>query len=341
VAIGSHYFGPEAMSVRLDWLSGPNTPELVREFFAAFGGLVLADTPGGCEELSGLVDPALRDLVGVLEPAADVPALPVAWRGNIVGRPVSALTLAIRIHDAQGARAGTALISKPGAGMAVVATVASAGDPRHFERMQTLAKARRRPGAILFADLEASSPLARRLPTASYFSLGRRLVRAADQCVIDAGGLVGRHGGDGVVAFFLAEIAGTESAAARGCIEAARALKRALPDVATRSGLEPGGVVLRFGLHWGSKLFVGQVTTSGRAEVNALGDEVNETARIEACATGGLTLASKDLLERLEDDDATALGLEPASLSYTALADLAGATEKARRDAPSIAVSKL
>jgi class 3 adenylate cyclase len=100
-------------------------------------------------------------------------------------------------------------------------------------------------------------------------------------------------------------------------------------------------VVLRFGLHWGSKLFVGQVTTSGRAEVNALGDEVNETARIEACATGGLMLASKDLLERLEGDDAAALGLDPAGLSYTALADLAGATEKARRDAPSVAVSTL
>jgi class 3 adenylate cyclase len=341
VALGSHYFGPQAMSARLGWQSGPNTPELVRELFAAFGGLVLADTPGGRDELSGLVDPALRDLVERLEPAADAPALPVAWRGNIVGRPVSALTFAVRIHNAQGDRAGTALVSKPGAGMAVVATVASAGDPRHFERMQTLAKAGRRPGAILFADLEASSLLARRLPTASYFSLGRRLVRTADQCVIDAGGLVGRHGGDGVVAFLLAEIAGTESAAARGCIEAARALQQALPEVAARSGLEPDAVVLRFGLHWGSKLFVGQVTTSGRAEVNALGDEVNETARIEACATGGLMLASKDLLERLEKEDATTLGLDPAGLSYTTLADLPGATEKARRDAPSIAVSEL
>jgi class 3 adenylate cyclase len=329
------------MRVRLSWKSGPNTPELARELFAAFGGLVLADTPGGREELSGLVDPALRDLVAGLEPAVDAPALPVAWRGNIVGRPVSALTFAIRIQDAQGERAGTALISKPGAGMAVVATVASAGDPRHFERMQTLAKAKRRPGAILFADLEASSLLARRLPTASYLSLGRRLVRVADQCVIDAGGTVGRHGGDGVVAFFLAEIAGTESAAARGCIEAARALQRALPDVATRSGLEPGAVVLRFGLHWGSKLFVGQVTTSGRAEVNALGDEVNETARIEACATGGLMLGSKDLLERLDSEEASALGLDTAGLSYTALADLSAATERARRDAPSIAVSEL
>jgi class 3 adenylate cyclase len=123
-------------------------------------------------------------------------------------------------------------------------------------------------------------------------------------------------------------------------IEAARALKRALPDVGTRSGLEADGVVMRFGLHWGSKLFVGQVTTSARAEVNALGDEVNETARIEAYPTCGLVLASKDLLERLEDDDATALNLGPARLSDTALADLPGATEKARRDAPSIAVSE-
>src|SRR5262249_4281545 len=84
------------------------------------------------------------------------------------------------------------------------------------------------------------------------------------------------------------------------------AVQRSLPEVAIRSGLDPDWVILRFGLHWGSKLFVGQVTTSGRAEVNALGDEVNETARIEACATGGLVLGSKDLLERLEDDDATA-----------------------------------
>ncbi len=118
-------------------------------------------------------------------------------------------------------------------------------------------------------------------------------------------------------------------------------LQRALPDFATRSGLEPDGVVLRSGLHWGSKLVVGQVTTSGRAEVNALGDEVNEAARIEACATGGLVLGSKDSLERLEDDDATALDLDPARLSYTALADLPSATEKARRDAPEIAVSEL
>ena len=38
---------------------------------------------------------------------------------------------------------------------------------------------------------------------------GRRYA-AWDRCVVDAGGIVGRHAGDGVVAFFLAETAGTE-----------------------------------------------------------------------------------------------------------------------------------
>ena len=338
VAIGAHYFGREATSTRLRWRSGPNTRELIRELFAVFGGLVLADTPGGRDELRALVDPALRDIVDGLSPVRVLPALPLAWHGTHVGMPVDALTVAARIRDEAGRLVGTTLVSKPGAGMAVLATVAVGGDPRHFERMQSVAKAGRRPAAILFGDLDGSSPLARRLPTASYFALGRRLVRAADRCVIDAGGLVGRHVGDGVVGFFLAQTAGSESAAARNCIAAARALRDALSDVATRSELEPADVVLRFGLHWGSKLYVGQVATSGRTEVNALGDEVNETARIEACATGGRTLASKDLLERLEPEHAAELALNPARVTYTALGDLGTATEKARRDAPAIAV---
>jgi len=73
-----------------------------------------------------------------------------------------------------------------------------------------------------------------------------------------------------------------------------------MEDVATRSGLRPEDVVLRFGLHWGAGVYVGQILTRARAEVTALGDEVNEAAPIDACATGGRALASKALIERLE-----------------------------------------
>jgi class 3 adenylate cyclase len=204
--------------------------------------------------------------------------------------------------------------------------------------MRRVRRAARRPSAVLFADLEGSSPLAKRLSTASYFTLGRRLVRAADRCVIDAGGLVGRHVGDGVVAFFPEELCGSESTAARACLTAAHELGQAAAEVAKRSQLEIGEVALRFGLHWGSAIHLGAITTGGRAEVTALGDDVNDAARIEACATGGRTLASKDLIERLTPDDATELGLEPDRLTYTMLGDLATATEKARRDAPAMAV---
>jgi class 3 adenylate cyclase len=123
--------------------------------------------------------------------------------------------------------------------------------------------------------------------------------------------------GDGVTAFFLVEAAESESAAARSCVAAARNLRSVLSDVASASGLNAEEVTLRFGLHWGATLYFGAITTGGRAEVTALGDEVNEAARIEACAAGGRILASKDLIERLDDADAVALELDPARITCT------------------------
>ena len=114
-----------------------------------------------------------------------------------------------------------------------------------------------------------------------------------------------------------------------------------MPEVASRCGLPAEQLVMRFGLHWGSTIYMGNIGTLARSEVTALGDEVNEAARIEACATGGRFLASKPLVERLNDDDATTLGIDDDQLSYAQLAHLTTATEKARRDAPAIAVCEL
>jgi len=284
------------------------------------------------------VDPQLANLVDELEPES----LPPAWTNRsqfeIAGDEVKGSSVLIRIDDAEGRRAGVCVLPKPGAGMSHLATAALTADLTHLSRMAVVARADRRPAAILMADLEASTPLARRLSTAHYFAFGRRLVRTADRCVIDAGGIVGRHAGDGVVAFFLAETNGSESAAARACVTAARALRGTLPDVAARSELPDVEIALRFGLHWGSTLYIGSILTRGRSEVTALGDEVNEAARIEACATGARTLASKPLIERLNHEDGAALGLDTHHLVYTMLAELPTATEKARRDAPLIPV---
>jgi class 3 adenylate cyclase len=114
-----------------------------------------------------------------------------------------------------------------------------------------------------------------------------------------------------------------------------------MAEVAARSNLAPDDLEMRFGLHWGSTMYLGLISSVGRTEVTALGDEVNECARIEACATGGRTLASKALIERLSPDAALALGLDTSRINYVQLGDLSTATDKARRDAPSIAVCEL
>jgi class 3 adenylate cyclase len=93
------------------------------------------------------------------------------------------------------------------------------------------------------------------------------------------------------------------------------------------------------GLHWGAGVYLGQLVASGRLEVTALGDEVNECARIQECARGGTILASKQLMELLSRHDAEGIGIDPARLTYERLAAMDTASEKVRRDAATLAVT--
>jgi class 3 adenylate cyclase len=342
VPIGSHYYSAEAVEFRGARFGGPYAlPESRRAAFLNLGRYILASTPGGREELRRVVDPALADLVDELHPEH----VPLAWivraQWRTAGADAVGSVVFFRIDDGHGRLAGFGCLTKPAAGMSHLGLAAAVADLAHLERMHLVERPDRRPAAILMADLEASSPLARHLSTAQYFAFGRRFIRNADRRIIDAGGIVGSHAGDGVVAYFLAETTGSESAAARACITAARALRDTLPDIAARSEITDAELSLRFGLHWGATLYIGRVLTGGRSEVTALGDEANEAARIEACATGARALASKALIERLSRADADALQLDTTHTTYRRLADLATATDKARRDAPSIAVCEV
>lgn len=212
------------------------------------------------------------------------------------------------------------------------------GDLRLYERMDRVSEPARRPAAILFADLEASGAVSRRLSARGYFELIRDLTDLIDSSVTTRDGIPGKHAGDGGSALFLAaDFEGSESVAARAAIEAARAIR----DGAENVGPEGVSIMLNIGLHWGATLMVGQVATSGRLEVTALGDQMNEGARIESAAKGGKILASKDLIERLDVSDAKTTGVDPGAIAYTALSDLDGATDKAIRDAGAIAVAAI
>jgi class 3 adenylate cyclase len=264
-------------------------------------------------------------------------------------RPVGMLGLTVRAPD--GALAGTALVFAPLLPARVLALV-SEGDEAMFTRMADLTEPRRRPTAVVFADIDSSGRLSRMLPTPAYFELVRRFTTTFDDLVARHGGIVGKHAGDGASAFFLAAQAddagyGTaESDAAAAAVSVALAFPaavQALVEELAREGVGVGPADCRvnLGVHWGANLYIGQIVTGGRLEVTALGDEVNECARLEHVATGGQTLVSKTVLERLDADAARHLGIDPMTLTYRVLADLAGTDTKALRDAGSLAVVDL
>jgi len=301
---------------------------------------MLADDPSVRDRLLTMVKPHVRPIVETAEPA------PVGtWTSVIRLRSVGASLgliryFGVRARRPDGTPAATLYIygSNLPAGLLAMVT---RGRLTHFERMARLVEPGRRAAAILFADIQASGTLSRRLPSSTYFDFIRAFSTASDEAIIDGGGIVGDHAGDGMTAFFVVDDFGSASRAVRAAIEVGRRLQAGMERAGTAVGLAPGEVRLRVGAHWGGTLYMGQIVTGGRLEVTALGDEVNECARMEQTATGGALLASKALIERLDPDDAAAVGIEPSRMAYRALGDLDGADEKTIRDAGLIAVTRI
>ena len=78
--------------------------------------------------------------------------------------------------------------------------------------------------------------------------------------------------------------------------------------------------------------------------MTAIGDEVNECARLQQGAGGGQVLASKVLLERLSHTDAAALGIDRAAIAYRPLSEeghKAVDGDKSVRDAGGLPVTDL
>lgn len=342
------------------------TEESQLKFFLEEFPVFVKDTPGGKRGLvdallrsvegcnhapswSGGIKPtreAIEQIVETIEPIEPPPVYTSFFdfvQGDLP--PLRVVETMIRLKDANGRFLGSVILYQPGLS-ARVQTLVSRGDEAMFERMARLVDPRRQQAAILFADLQDSSVLSRRLPSAAYFKLICAITTAADDVVARRTGIVGKHAGDGVTAFFLADDLGSGSTACKVAIEAARdiivAARDAAKEVGEATGLvDPDDCVVNAGVHWGGTLYMGQLVTGGRLEVTALGDEVNEAARIQESARDGAVLVSKVLVEHLEEDDARSLGLEPHKVLYRPVADLPSASPKAKRDAGGIPVTSL
>jgi class 3 adenylate cyclase len=309
-------------------------------------GFIAHDTPGGAEGLATI----FRNMGG--DPPATLRAVapPPLWTGIVEltqpgMAPIDARFVALRLHDENGEFIGTTYVYGATLPARLLAFV-TRGSQAMFTRMAELVEPGRRVAAVLFADLQASGALSRRLSSAVYFRLVRELTTAMDTVIVRRRGIVGKHAGDGVSAFFLADEFESASAAAAAAVEAAHDLRREARRVADEVGRATGlfdasDCPMNVGIHWGGTLYMGQVVTGGRLEVTALGDEVNECARIQQCTRDGAVLASKALIERLVDGDARRVGIDPQEVVYRTLADLPGADAKSIRDAGTLSVTEL
>ena len=279
-----------------------------------------------------LLEPAsftkpFRSRFDYLEPGGES-ELPV-MRVNLLVTP---------LHDDGGAVIGTFVLGfislRPG-----LVSLLARGDENMYERMANLVEPGSREAAILFCDLEGSTELSRTLPAVEYFRLIRSLWTDIDGLVARNEGIVGKHAGDGASAFFLVDDLGSASQAAAAAIRTARGIHERSHEI---FGDQFGSsCLMRVGIHWGSSLYMGQLVPGSRLDVTALGDAVNECARIQEAAEPHRTLASKELIERLSNDDAAGLGLDPEKVRYTLVGELRSASEKARAGAGSIPVIQL
>ena len=344
---GKHYlyfgFSPE--------LIGRSTERSILRMGMDWLPLYIDKTPGGREAVRALLEeivgPGSGEVVDHVPDHQD----PI-WAGSFKlspaegMAPVNTSAFMTEIYDRDGSYLGMASLFGAALPSRLVSFLAR-GDEEALERMAKLIKPGRRSAAILFADVQASGTLSRRLPSAVYFGLVRTLITAIDGVVVDHKGIVGRHAGDGVTAFFLTEDLGSASSATRAAIAAARGIGDAVREAGGVVENETDGLVaakdcvINVGLHWGGSLFMGQLNTGGRLEVTALGDAVNECARIQESARDGEILISKALIENLDAEAASALVIDPDALSYVSISQIAHASEKAVRDAGGIAVTAL
>jgi class 3 adenylate cyclase len=260
-----------------------------------------------------------------VEPGGDS-ALPV-MRVNMLLTP---------LRDETGASVGALGLGYMSVRPGLVSLLAR-GDEAMYERMAKLVEPQSQKGAILFCDLVGSTDLARMLPTAEYFRLIRSLWTEIDALVAHNQGIVGKHAGDGASAFFLVDDLGSPSQAASAAIRTARAIHDRSEDI-FGTALD-SSCLMRVGIHWGSSLYIGQLVPGGRLDIAALGDTVNECARIQDCADPRQTLASKQLIEQLSPDDGATLRIDAEEIRYRPLAEIAEASEKAIAVAGAIPVA--
>ncbi|MGH6905297.1 MAG: adenylate/guanylate cyclase domain-containing protein [Geminicoccaceae bacterium] len=139
---------------------------------------------------------------------------------------------------------------------------------------------RRIEAAILFSDLRGFTTMSERLGEAELFAALDRYFEAVVEAVRAEGGDVLKFLGDGVLAIFPVETAGSRVAA---CQAAVQAVKRARQDLAGAAAADGTPLAFTATLHVGQVVY-GNIGSPDRLDFTVLGPAVNLVSRLEGLA---------------------------------------------------------
>jgi adenylate cyclase len=139
--------------------------------------------------------------------------------------------------------------------------------------------------SLLFADVRGSTPLAEQMRPAEFRRQMGRFFDAASQVLFDHNAIVDKFVGDEVIGIFVPAFAGAEHAGA--AVDAARKLLHVTGHGTKDGPWVPVGVGVNTGI-----AFVGSVGEGMDAELTAMGDVVNVTARLASEAAEGEILVT-------------------------------------------------
>lgn len=146
---------------------------------------------------------------------------------------------------------------------------------------------------MLFADLSSFTELTARLGAESTYGVVDKYLRAAAGVLTARGAFIDKYIGDCVMAFFNAPVKREDHAAA--AVEAARELQRRLPELSKELGVDLRASI---GIATGYAR-VGRLGSDDVKDYTAIGEVVNQAARLQAQARAGEVLVSENVYARV------------------------------------------
>jgi class 3 adenylate cyclase len=157
--------------------------------------------------------------------------------------------------------------------------------------------------AVMVADLQNSMKISADLPPYEYFKLIKEILEIAENLTRKYHGTPGRHSGDGIIYFFVANAASTDSHTYNAliCAEEIRREIQKINDNWKNRKNWTNKILLNFGLHEG-KEWLGCIPAAGNMDSTVLGDTVNVTSRLAEFAKDGSIWVSKKFMRVIPQD---------------------------------------